>query len=113
MHRGLTINGRWSDRQESILAFSHKVNGLPLQLKYVFENSLSLDAQLGLVQELAKVLRDGEKVLVLSPARVVVAHAAGITRDLEKLVAAQGRKFIIKESEFGKASRNLYTFIEF
>jgi hypothetical protein len=59
------------------------------------------------------VLADGEKVLVLSPSRIAVAHGAGSGRAIEALVGAQGKKFIIKESEFGKSSRNLYTFIEF
>lgn len=80
---------------------------------YVFETSLAVDQQLTLVRDIARILADGEKVLVLSPSRIVVAHAAGSGRAIESLVAAQGRKFIIKESEFGKSSRNLYTFIEF
>lgn len=81
--------------------------------QYVFENSLAVDQQLTLVREITKILTDGEKVLVLSPSRIIVAHAVGSGRAIESLVAAQGKKFIIKESEFGKTSRNLYTFIEF
>jgi hypothetical protein len=42
-----------------------------------------------------------------------VAHDTASSEAIEALVAAQGKKFIIKESEFGKTSRNLYTFIEF
>ncbi|MFZ5629676.1 MAG: hypothetical protein ACOY5B_11140 [Spirochaetota bacterium] len=81
--------------------------------QYVFENSLAADQQLALVREITRVLTDGEKVLVLSPSRIAVAHAAGSGRAIESLVGVQGKKFIIKESEFGKSSRNLYTFIEF
>lgn len=81
--------------------------------QYVFENSLAVDQQLTLVREITRVLADGEKVLVLSPSRIAVAHGAGSGRAIEALVGAQGKKFIIKESEFGKSSRNLYTFIEF
>lgn len=81
--------------------------------QYVFEDCLAVETQNALVREITKVLTDGEKVLVLSPSRLVVAHAVGSSKAIESLVAAQGKKFIIKESEFGKTSRNLYTFIEF
>lgn len=81
--------------------------------QYVFEHSLPVDQQLTLVREIARVLADGEKILVLSPTRIAVAHRAASSRAIESLVGAQGKKFIIKESEFGKSSRNLYTFIEF
>ena len=81
--------------------------------QYVFESSLGADQQLSLVREMTRILNDGEKVLVLSPSRILVAHGVGSGRAIESLVGAQGKKFIIKESEFGKTSRNLYTFIEF
>lgn len=81
--------------------------------QYVFESSLVADQQLSLVREMTRILNDGEKVLVLSPSRILVAHGVGSGRAIESLVGAQGKKFIIKESEFGKTSRNLYTFIEF
>ncbi len=81
--------------------------------QYVFETSLTAEQQLILVRQMTRILADGEKILVLSPSRILVAHGAGSGRAIESLIAAQGKKFIIKESEFGKTSRNLYTFIEF
>lgn len=81
--------------------------------QYVFENSLASAQQTTLVRQIAANLADGEKVLVLSPSRIVVAHATGSGKAIESCVAAQGKKFIIKENEFGKSSRNLYTFVEF
>ncbi len=85
----------------------------PYISQYVFESALQLDAQLSMIREISHQLRDGEKVLMLSPARVVVVHAQNSGRVIEDIIARQGRKYIVKESEFGKASRNLYTFIEF
>ncbi|MBL8032814.1 MAG: hypothetical protein JNJ69_03870 [Leptospiraceae bacterium] len=81
--------------------------------QYVFESSLDLGVQLTMLREIARILRDGEKVLVLSPSRFVVVHRAAEGAAIEEILSRQGKKFIIKESEFGKVSRNLYTFIEF
>lgn len=85
----------------------------PYISQYVFESSLPLDAQISMIREISHLLRDGEKVLMLSPSRVVAVHAQGSGRAIEEIISRQGRKYIVKESEFGKASRNLYTFIEF
>lgn len=89
-------------------------SGDPLLIShYVFEHALAIDQELSLVRDVAKLLKAGEKVLLLSPSRIVVAHSPASSSAIEALVAAQGKKFIIKESEFGKTNRNLYTFIEF
>lgn len=85
----------------------------PFISQYVFESSLQLDAQLTMIREISHELRDGEKVLMLSPSRVIAVHMQRSGRAIEEIIARQGRKYIVKESEFGKASRNLYTFIEF
>lgn len=81
--------------------------------QYVFEDALAIDQELNLVHDVAKTLKAGEKVLLLSPSRIIVAHSPVSSSAIESLLAAQGKKFIIKESEFGKNNRNLYTFIEF
>jgi hypothetical protein len=80
---------------------------------YVFENSLGAEALQKLVHDITRALSPGGKVLVLSQSHLLVAHDTASSEAIEALVAAQGKKFIIKESEFGKTSRNLYTFIEF
>ena len=85
----------------------------PFISQYVFESSLQLDVQLSMIREISNQLRDGEKVLMLSPSRVIAVHRQNSGRAIEEIIARQGRKYIVKESEFGKASRNLYTFIEF
>jgi len=85
----------------------------PFISQYVFESSLQLDAQLTMIREISHQLRDGEKVLMLSPSRIIAVHMQRSGRAIEEIIARQGQKYIVKESEFGKASRNLYTFIEF
>jgi hypothetical protein len=80
---------------------------------YVFENSLKAEIMEKLVRDITRVLADGEKLVVLSPSHLLVAHGAASSKAIEALVGAQEKKFIIKEREFGKASRNPYTFIEF
>lgn len=85
----------------------------PLISQYVFESALTAEAMAALVREIASKLMEGEKVLILSPSHLAVSHSAASSKVIEEAVAAQGLKFIIKESEFAKATRNLYTFIEF
>lgn len=90
-------------------------NEPPMISQYVFESSLPLDTLLTLTRETTERLHEGEKILLLSPSHLVVAHAAGSGKAIEEVLiqGGGGRKFIIKESEFGKFTRNLYTFIEF
>lgn len=90
-------------------------NEPPMISQYVFESALPLDLLLTLTRDIAERLTEGEKILILSPSHFVVAHASGSGKALEDILIAGGggRKFIIKESEFGKFTRNLYTFIEF
>lgn len=85
----------------------------PTISQFVFERSLSLDTLLTLMRDISEKLIDGEKILLLSPSHLVVVHAAMSGKAIEEIIGAVGLKFIIKESEFGKATRNLYTFIEF
>lgn len=85
----------------------------PLISQYVFESSLPLDVHLHMIRDISHLLREGEKILMLSPSRVVAVHMQNSGRAIEEIIARQGKKYIVKESEFGKASRNLYTFIEF
>ena len=66
-----------------------------------------------MIREISHQLRDGEKVLMLSPSRIIAVHMQRSGRAIEEIIARQGRKYIVKENEFGKVSRNLYTFIEF
>lgn len=85
----------------------------PFISQYVFESSLQPGAQLSMIREISHQLRDGEKVLMLSPSRIIAVHMQRSGRAIEEIIARQGRKYIVKENEFGKVSRNLYTFIEF
>lgn len=85
----------------------------PLVSQFVFEKSLPLDQLLSLMREISEKLVEGEKILLLSPSHLAVVHVPQTARAIEEIVGRQGLKFIIKESEFGKATRNLYTFIEF
>ncbi len=81
--------------------------------QYVFESALALDMQLSLMGDISRLLEPGEKIIMFSPTRIAVAHHPGVGKLIEERLALVGKKFIIKESEFGKASRNLYTFAEF
>ncbi len=81
--------------------------------QYVFESGLKLDEQLSLMSDISRHLEAGEKVIMFSPARIAVVHRQGAAKIIEERVGRVGKKFIVKESEFGKASRNLYTFAEF
>ncbi len=85
----------------------------PVIAQFVFESSLPLDQILTLMHEISEKLVEGEKILLLSPSHLAVVHAGQAGKAIEDIVARQGFKFIIKESEFGKTTRNLYTFIEF
>lgn len=83
--------------------------------QFVFESALPLDSLLTLTRSATHKLADGEKILLLSPSHLVIAHSAENREAIESIVSAEsaGRKFIVKEGEFGKTTRNLYTFIEF
>lgn len=81
--------------------------------QYVFESGLKLDEQLSLMSDIGRTLESGEKVVMLSPTRIAVVHRQGAAKLIEERVGRVGKKFIVKESEFGKTSRNLYTFAEF
>ncbi len=81
--------------------------------QYVFESGLMREEQLLLLSDISRLLEVGEKVVLFSPTRIGVAHRQGAAKLIEERVARVGKKFIVKESEFGKASRNLYTFAEF
>jgi hypothetical protein len=85
----------------------------PFVSQFVFETSLPLDQILTLMREISEKLIEGEKILLLSPSHLVVVHAEQSGKAIEDIVGRLGMKFIIKESEFGKTTRNLYTFIEF
>lgn len=81
--------------------------------QYVFESGLALDTQLSLMSDISRMLEPGEKIIMLSPTRIAVVHRPGAGKLIEERLTLVGKKFIIKESEFGKSSRNLYTFAEF
>ena len=87
--------------------------GFPVISQYVFESSLPLDQLLSVMRDISDKLIEGEKILLLSPSHLVVVHNEAAGKTIEEIIGKQGLKFIIKESEFGKATRNLYTFIEF
>jgi hypothetical protein len=87
----------------------------PFISQYVFETALPLSSVLQITREVTQKLGEGEKIIFLSPSHLVVVHAQTATRAIEEILSRSGggRKFIVKESEFGVSSRNLYTFIEF
>jgi len=83
--------------------------------QYVFESALPLDTLLSLTRRATHPLADGEKILLLSPSHLVIAHSSENRSALEEIVGSEsgGRKFIVKEGVFARTTRNLYTFIEF
>jgi hypothetical protein len=85
----------------------------PIISQYVFESSLPLDQLLSMMRDISDKLIEGEKILLLSPSHLVVVHNEAAGKTIEEIIGKHGLKFIIKESEFGKSTRNLYTFIEF
>jgi len=99
--------------QELKHSVTHAENDPPIISQYVFEAALPISQQLDVTKEITQLLRNEDKILLLSPSHFVVAHAAGVGKSIEDILRQQGIKFIVKENEFGKATRNLYTFIEF
>ncbi|MBS0618687.1 MAG: hypothetical protein JSR44_10900 [Spirochaetes bacterium] len=99
--------------QELKHSVTHAENDPPIISQYFFEDALPIGQQLNVTKELTQLLRSEDKVLLLSPSHFVIAHAAGVGKSIEDILSQQGIKFIVKENEFGKVTRNLYTFIEF
>lgn len=81
--------------------------------QFVFEESLSGMRAESLVAQISTLLKRGEKVILVNPSRLVVVHDSLSRNAIEDAIAEVGMKYIVKESEFGKKSRNIYTFIEF
>lgn len=103
----------WLQREvRESLALSETESALWIS-QFVFEESLSGTRAESLVSQISTLLKRGEKVMLVSASRLVVVHNNLFRHSIEDAIAEVGMKYIVKESEFGKKSRNIYTFIEF